>query len=276
MNAPPLPAVPLASIGPRRALRHAVTPCPASDTPRSFETLWARTSEDVRAAQRLRHQVFVQEMGARLRPPVGTPPMHEADLFDPFCEHLLVRTQAADSDDSQVIGTYRVLTPNGARRVGSYYADTEFDLTRLRSHRSRMVELGRSCVHPDWRSGGVILALWTALGQFMTRNGLDTMIGCASVGMLDGGHHAASLWSRLRHTHLAPIEWQVNPRCALPINDLRCDLDVEAPALIKGYLRCGARLLGAPAWDADFNTADLPLLLRLGDLAPRYRQHFER
>ena len=236
---------------------------------------WARDEADVRAAQRLRYAVFVEEMGARLTVPQGSPPHHDIDVFDPFCEHLLVRAPAAaDGEPGEVIGTYRVLTPAAARRVGGLYSDTEFDLTRLRPLRARMVELGRSCVHPDWRSGGVILALWGALGEFMARNGLETMIGCASVGMRDGGHVAASLWEQLRRTHLAPIEWRARPRLALPVEELRSDLVVEPPPLIKGYLRCGARLLGAPAWDPDFGTADLPLMMRIADLPLRYRRHF--
>jgi putative hemolysin len=173
-----------------------------------------------------------------------------------------------------VIGTYRVLTPDSARRIGGLYSETEFDLTRLRPLRSTMVELGRSCVHPAWRSGGAILALWGALAEFMVRNKLDTMVGCASVSMRDGGHFAASLWEQLRHTHLAPIELQVRPRLALPVDELQHDLVVEAPALIKGYLRCGAKVLGPPAWDPDFNTADLPMLMRIADLPQRYRKHF--
>ncbi len=213
-------------------------------------------------------------MGARLTVPIGSPPGHDIDMFDPYCEHLLVRLRAGDSDRGQVIGTYRVLTPASARRVGGFYSETEFDLTRLRPLRAKMVELGRSCVHPSWRSGGVIMALWGALAEFMQRNQLDTMVGCASVGMRDGGHFAASLWQQLRKTHLAPIEWRVEPRLRLPVADLRSDLDVDAPALIKGYLRCGAKVLGAPAWDPHFNTADLPMLLRIEDLPARYRRHF--
>jgi len=214
-------------------------------------------------------------MGARLAVPSGAPAGHDIDVFDDFCEHLLVRAPAADDGEpGAVIGTYRVLKPAAARRVGGLYSDTEFDLTRLRPLRARMVELGRSCVHPDWRSGGVILALWGALGEFMARNGLETMIGCASVGMRDGGHVAASLWEQLRRTHLASIEWRVRPRLALPVEELRSDLAVEPPPLIKGYLRCGATLLGAPAWDPDFGTADLPLMMRIGDLPARYRRHF--
>jgi len=213
-------------------------------------------------------------MGARLSVPHGSPAGHDIDMFDPYCEHLLVREARADGEPGRVIGTYRVLTPDAAKRVGGLYSETEFDLTRLRHLRSTMVELGRSCVHPDHRSGGAILALWGALAEFMVRNGLDTMIGCASVSMRDGGHVAASLWEQLRKNHLAPIELQVQPRLPLPVEELQRDLPIEAPALIKGYLRCGAKVLGPPAWDPDFNTADLPMLMRIGDLPARYRKHF--
>jgi putative hemolysin len=239
-----------------------------------YEVLWARHQDEVKQAQQLRHLVFVQEMGARLTVPSGTPGGHDVDMFDAYCEHLLVRAVTDDGNSDEVIGTYRVLTPEAAKRAGGLYSDTEFDLTRLRPLRSRMVELGRSCVHPQWRSGGAIMALWGALTEFMVRNDLDTMVGCASVSMRDGGHMAASLWKRLRETHLAPIECQVHPRLPLPVEELRQDLPVEVPALIKGYLRCGAKVLGAPAWDPDFNTADLPMMMRMRDLPARYRRHF--
>lgn len=241
---------------------------------RRFQVTWAADEADLRLAQRLRYQVFAEEFGARLAPPPGTPAKHDADLFDPYCDHLLVQAVLDDGTPGEVVGTYRVLTPTQSRRIGGLYTDTEFDLTRLRPLRPRMVELGRSCVHPAWRQGGVIMALWAALGEFMARHDLDTMVGCASIGMRDGGHTAASLWRRLSQTHLAPIELQVTPRLALPVDDLDRSLDVIMPPLIKGYLRCGAKVLGPPAWDPDFNSADLPLLLRLSDLPTRHRRHF--
>jgi putative hemolysin len=233
---------------------------------------WARHLDEVREAQRLRHVVFAGEMGATLP---NTLPGHDVDLFDDFCEHLLVRDLAT----SEVIGTYRVLTPAQARRVGSTYSDTEFDLTRLRHVRERMVELGRSCVHRDHRQGGVIMALWGALGEFMVRNQLDTMIGCASIPMstlhvAGAGHAAASIWRQVSNKHLASIEFHVRPRLPLPLERLDDSLDVDPPALIKAYLRLGAKVLGPPAWDPDFNAADLPLMMRLADLPVRYRKHF--
>lgn len=232
---------------------------------------WARHGDEVRQAQRLRYQVFAEEMGARLTTTVAG---HDIDLFDNYCEHLLVR----DELTCEVVGTYRLLTPVQAQRVGSTYSDLEFDLTRLRSLRERMVELGRSCVHRDYRHGGVIMALWGALAEFMVRNKLDTMIGCASIPMLHNGivsgDVAASIWLQLKSTHLAPIEHHVRPRLPLPVEQLDGRLTVEPPALIKGYLRLGAKVLGAPAWDPDFNTADLPMMMRIHDLPSRYRKHF--
>jgi len=125
----------------------------------------------------------------------------------------------------------------------------------------------------------VIMALWGALGEFMVRNKLDTTIGCASIsmnapGVVGSGHAAASIWRQVREKHLASIEFHVRPRLPLPIERLDDSLDVEPPALIKGYLRLGSKVLGPPAWDPQFNAADLPLMMRLADLPMRYRKHF--
>lgn len=244
---------------------------PCKGSPPRIEVSWAREAAEVREAQRLRFLVFAGEMGARLSTEVEG---HDVDAFDDYCEHLLVR----DADTGAVIGTYRVLTPAQALRAGGLYSDTEFDLSRLDHLRGRMVELGRSCVHPEHRHGGVIMTLWGALADFMVRNRLDTMIGCASIPMLHnglmGGDAAASIWRQLKSTHLAAPEYEVSPRLPLPVDQLDGSLVVEPPALIKGYLRLGARVLGAPAWDPDFNTADLPMLMRIEDLPLRYRKHF--
>lgn len=246
----------------------------ATERPVSLQASWACSDAEVRAAQALRHRVFADEMGARLRPLPGTPSGHDSDLYDRHCEHLIVRTQPADGSAGDVVGTYRVLTPAAAKMVGGLYTDQSFDLVRLSRLRPRMVELGRACVDPAWRQGSVILMLWAELARFMVRNGLDLMIGCASVPMRDGGHTAASLWQRLRASHLAPIQHHVTPRLPLPVEELRQDLPVDLPPLVKGYLHCGARVLGAPAWDPDFGTADLPMMLDLKDLPVHCRRRF--
>ena len=273
----PSPTFPVSPISlPRGSLHpsHLGEATEGSKTPSQslIQVSWAKHLDEVREAQRLRYSVFATEMGARLPMTVAG---HDIDLFDDYCEHLLVR----DADSQQVIGTYRVLTPAQAKRAGGTYTDTEFDLTRLRHVRDRMVELGRSCVHPNYRHGGVILGLWGALFEFMSRNQLDTMIGCASIPMLHNGmisgDVAASIWRQLKDASMASVEFHVRPRLPLPIDELNAQLNVEPPALIKGYLRLGAKVLGAPAWDPDFNTADLPMMMRVGDLPRRYRKHFE-
>jgi putative hemolysin len=228
---------------------------------------WARHGDEVRQAQRLRFAVFAGELGATLQTPL---PNHDVDRYDDFCEHLLVRSEVS----GEVVGTYRALTPAQARRAGPTYTETEFDLAPLAPLRSRMLELGRSCVHPQHRQGAVILALWGALGQFMANNDLDTMIGCASIPLAQGGMAAAGIWNRLRHSHMAPADWRITPRRPLPLPDdaQLATMDAEPPALIRAYLRLGARVLGPPAWDPHFNSADLPLLVRLADLPSRYRR----
>jgi putative hemolysin len=240
----------------------------------ALEVCWARHADEVRDAQRLRWRVFAEEMGARLTPPPGTPEGLDVDRFDAHCEHLIVRSRDVDGSAGPVVGTYRVLTPAGARRAGGLYSEAEFDLAPVARLRERMFELGRSCTDPAWRSGGAIMLLWASLGDFMQRNRLRWTIGCASVPMHDGGHAAAALWRKLRETQLAAPEWQVRPLLPLPVERLDDTQPAQTPPLIKGYLRCGAKLLGPPAWDPDFGTADLPMLMDLEALPGRYRRHF--
>jgi putative hemolysin len=227
----------------------------------------ATCETEILEAQKLRFRVFAEEMGARL--PTRTPGV-DRDIYDPFCEHLIVRDEAA----GRIVGTYRILSPSAARSVGGYYSENEFDLTRLQHLRERMVEIGRSCIDAEYRSGAVIALLWSGLARYMQENACDYLIGCASVSMSDGGHAAASLYNRLRETHLAPLEYHVFPRCPLPLNALRKDLSAAPPPLIKGYLRAGAWICGEPAWDPDFNTADLPILMPMNKLDERYARHF--
>jgi len=229
----------------------------------------ARSVTEIEEAQRLRYKVFGEEMGARLAS------AHEGldrDIFDSYCEHLLVR----NNRDNKVIGTYRILPPDRARTLGGYYADTEFDLTRLQHLRNRMVEVGRSCVHMDHRDGATITRLWSGIADYMYTHKHEYLIGCASISMNDGGHYAASVYNKLHKLFAAPAEYRVFPRCPLPLEALNSTLDVSIPPLIKGYLRLGAYIGGEPAWDPDFNTADLFMLLPMSRMNARYAKHFIR
>lgn len=226
----------------------------------------ARTQAEIEEAQRLRYKVFAEEMGAQLS---GTGSL-DVDGFDQFCDHLIVR----DSGTNQVIGTYRILSPEKANAAGGYYSAGEFDLSRLAHLFSRTVEVGRACVHQNYRNGGTITMLWAGLAKYMKINNYEYMIGCGSVSMADGGHAAASLYHILQEDYLAPLEYRVFARNPLPIESLRSDMQVACPPLIKGYLRLGAYICGEPAWDPYFNTADMLVMLPFSRINPRYAAHF--
>ena len=227
----------------------------------------ARTVAEIAEAQRIRFKVFAEEMGAKL--PSADMGL-DIDRFDAFCDHLLVR----DHGNDKVVGTYRILPPEKALEAGGYYSETEFDLSRLMHLRDRMVEVGRSCVHPDYRDGATITQLWSGLADYITKHSHEYLIGCASISMGDGGHYAASVYNKVNKLHAAPAEYRVFPHCRLPLESLNQDLEVTIPPLIKGYLRLGAYVAGEPAWDPDFNCADLFILMPVSRMNARYAKHF--
>ncbi|MBI5006246.1 MAG: GNAT family N-acetyltransferase [Nitrosomonadales bacterium] len=241
----------------------------ANEAQRRLTFNLARNVAEVTEAQRIRYKVFAEELGAKLpSAELGL----DIDRFDQFCDHLLVR----DHSNDKVVGTYRILSPEKARAAGGYYSETEFDLSRLIMLRNRMVEVGRSCVHPDYRDGATITQLWAGLADYIGKHNHEYLIGCASIGMADGGHYAASVYNKVQKLHAAPAEYRVFPRCRLPLESLNQDLDVIVPPLIKGYLRLGAYIAGEPAWDPDFNCADLFILMPVSRMNARYAKHFMR
>lgn len=253
---------------------HHATALAAQSDVRAGEALrvaWVRHQEELQAAQRLRHQVFHEEWSANAKPDSEG---LDVDSFDAHCEHLIVTVGGGSDLPAQVVGTYRVLLPDAARRAGGYYTETEFDLSQLQALRPSMAELGRSCIAAPWRTGGVILMMWTHLIRFLHANGIRQAIGCASVPMPDGGANAARLWQELRRANLAPEPLRVTPRVALPVDLLPTAGDAEWPPLVRGYVKIGAQVLGPPAWDSTFGCADLPMMLDLASMPPVYRRRF--
>lgn len=232
----------------------------------------ARNASEIEEAQRLRYQVFFDEMGATSASAgIGL----DVDEYDAHCEHLLVREDAT----GQVVGCYRIMRPEIAHQRGRFYADSEFDLSRLHHLRPRMVEAGRACIHPDFRSGSVIMLLWSGLAQFMLQNRYDYLIGCASVNLADGHENAIAVYREMTNNYLAPAEYRVAPRLPYPVDALSTRTaepisPARVPPLLKGYARLGAWICGAPAWDPDFNTADLFVLLPISCLPATYTKHF--
>jgi putative hemolysin len=208
-------------------------------------------------------------MGARLCTPANAPDDHDIDDLDPYCDHLLVR--AADGSGT-VVATCRILTADGARAAGGWYTDRGFDLGPVRGMLASALEVGRVCIDPGWRNGLLVLAIWRELGERMAQRRLDTMIGCCSVGVGDGGRLASRLWIDLQSRCGVAAALRVRPWTTLELLPDSAAAPAPVPALFKGYLRCGGKLLGPPALDADFNTADFPMLMHLSDLPQRYGQ----
>ncbi|MCP2164114.1 GNAT family N-acetyltransferase [Goodfellowiella coeruleoviolacea] len=223
--------------------------------------------EEVLAAQRLRHQVFAEEMGATLRSPV---PGHDVDEFDRHCDHILV----CDDTTGAVVGTYRMLPPTGAAAAGMLYSDTEFDLGALTGLRGSLVETGRSCVHPGHRNGAVVGLVWAGIARYMLLSGHRYLAGCASVPLTDGGALAAAVWDVVRHKHYAPEELRVRPLRPWECDDVPRPARTAVPPLLKGYLRLGAVVCGPPAFDPDFQVADFFVLLDMRQVDERYLTFF--
>ena len=234
---------------------------PGTDTPH-YSLLVAHDGAEVEAAQRLRHRVFAEEMGATLHTPR---PGLDVDAFDPLCDHLVVRHDAT----GEIVGTYRMLPPG---RAEGLYSDTEFDLARLAGLRGALVETGRSCVHPDHRSGAVVSLVWAGIARYMLLSGHSWLAGCASVPLADGGALAAGVWETVREKHYADEGFRVRP--LTPWHPPAPAGRVALPPLLRGYLRLGAKVCGPPAHDPDFGVADFFVLLGLADIDERYLRFF--
>lgn len=244
---------------------------PADSNP-SFSKLslsLASTAKEVKEVQRLRYKVFIKAMGlTALENSEGL----DQDEFDEHCDHLIVR----DTKTLKVVGTYRILGPNAARHLGRYYSETEFDLSRLQNIRNNIAEAGRACIHPDYRSGAVIMMLWAGLAAYMRRERCSHLIGCASISLTDGGHNAAAIIRNLKESDYSPLEYRVTPHLRFPFDEMELDATAEGriPPLLKGYLRAGGWICGEPAWDHDFHSADLFMMLPIANLDNRYAKHY--
>lgn len=226
----------------------------------------AATPEDILASQRLRYQIFAEEQGAKLE---SAAEGIDRDHYDAYCHHLLVRR----TDTNAVIGSTRILTKANAQRAGGFYSENEFDLAKMLPQlRGNPIEIGRTCIHPQFRNGAGIGMLWLGLAQFMEMHKVDYMFGCASISMADGGAQAFAIMQEARANHLAPENLRVRPLLQLlPVPPAS---KVIMPPLLKAYLKLGAWVGGEPCLDPDFNVADIFILLDVSNLNTRYHRHF--
>jgi len=247
----------------------------------NFLLRFADNSEDLAAAQRLRYAVFVAELGA-----AGADVDHlnqlEKDRFDPFFDHLLLFDQNRAAHD-QVVGAYRLQRLDQAENAGGFYSAREYDLTPLLRSGRRLLELGRSCVHPDYRGGTAMFELWSGLARYIAEQRIEVMFGVASFSGTDIAALAEPL-SYLHHHHLAPPDLRVAALAdhaqamdLLPVLSVdRRRAMVKTPALIKAYLRLGG-FVGQGAWvDHAFNTTDVCLIMDTNRMNARQRKLYSK
>lgn len=237
---------------------------PVRNKPR-LEARFVSDAAGLRGAQRLRAAVFGAEYGITFDDPDGL----DRDRFDDFCDHLNVY----DVANGLLIATTRLLCTEQARRAGGFYSAGEFELEALEHLPGRVLELGRTCVHPDYRSGAAITVLWSALADYLLRNDFSYLVGCASISLRDGGQNFAAIMPELRDRHLVEAEWRVTPRRPLDIVH-RDTCPAVMPPLLRTYLRMGCRIGGEACWDPDFNCADVFVMLDVRMLSGRYAQRF--
>lgn len=243
----------------------------------------ARDPVDLAAAQRLRYMVFVEELGATASDADRADRL-ERDSFDAVCDHLVLvddRRDAAALD--HVVGAYRLLPGDRAEAFGRFYCDAEYDLAPLRESGRRLLELGRSCVHADYRGSAAMYLLWNGLSEYVLDQEIEVMFGVASFHGTDAAALAEPLaW--LHHHHLAPAELRAR---ALPAHFQRMDLMppealdratalAQMPALIKAYLRLGGCVGEGAFVDTEFNTIDVLLMMDTAAMSKRHHSFYAR
>ena len=242
----------------------------------------AETAAEIDAVQALRFRVFYQEMGAH--PDAETlATRRDRDAFDGVADHMVVLDHDIGDGPAAVVGTYRLIRRAAAARVGRFYSADEYDISRLVALPGEILELGRSCVQHDYRTGATLQLLWRGIGAYILKHRIDLMFGCASLPGTDLAALAPAL-TYLHANHLAPEA--LRPR-ALPQRFVAMDrldpdtLDMRAvlndlPPLVKGYLRLGGFVGDGAVLDPQFNTTDVCVVVKTDLVTAKYNKHYQR
>ncbi len=242
----------------------------------------AETEEEVAAAQALRYRVFYEEMSAKASAEMAAA-KRDFDAFDEHCDHMVVFDRARGAGPEAIIGTYRVMRREAAKRCGRFYTAGEYDIANLLAYPGEALELGRSCIEADHRNGGTMQLLWRGIAEYVLAHDVGLMFGCASLPGVEPEALALPL-SYLYHHHLAPPAlraWalpgrrvamnvippaDISPRAAQPM----------LPPLIKGYLRLGGFVGEGAVIDRDFGTTDVCVVVKTEWVTDRYVRHYTR
>jgi putative hemolysin len=256
-------------------LKHHPIPHILCATP-TFEVKIADSLQEVEAALRLRFEVFNLEMQEGLQSSYETG--FDSDVYDTFCDHLIVKERATGA----VVGTYRLLRQKAVQSIG-FYSENEFDLSSFRSLRGNLLEAGRSCVAKPFRSLAVINLLWSGIARYLELHGITHLFGCASFKTSDPRFMAA-VHSYCSAHYPAPSSIRVAPlpHCRMdlashpPTAEEVASVFRRFPPLVKGYLRLGAYVCGEPAYDAEFGTSDLLVMVATENITSLYKDHYLR
>jgi putative hemolysin len=242
----------------------------------------AEDSAEIRAAQALRYRVFYESMAAKPTPEMAAAE-RDFDSFDDFCDHLLVFDEERGAGPDAVVGTYRVMRREGAARRGQFYTSDEYEIDSLIAYPGEILELGRSCVDPTYRSGATMQLLWRGIAEYVFYHDISIMFGCASLPGTDPDQLRMPL-AYLHHHHLAPpalrtravperyVSMDLLPAERVKISEARQAL----PPLIKGYLRLGGFVGDGAVVDHEFGTTDVCVVVKTDLVTDKYLRHYKR
>ncbi|MEE8270328.1 MAG: GNAT family N-acyltransferase [Alphaproteobacteria bacterium] len=245
-----------------------------------LEVRLARNAREVEAAQTLRYRIFYEEMAAKpTREMVAAG--RDFDAFDRIADHLLVIDRSVGVGADGVVGTYRLIRREAAERKGSFYTADEYEIGKLVSYPGELLELGRSCVAPNHRTGQTMQLLWRGIATFVFQHDIVLMFGCASLPGVDPAELGLPL-SYLYHFHLAPpalrptaLPERYTSMCLLGADDLDPKAALGAlPPLIKGYLRLGGFVGDGAVIDYQFQTTDVCVVVKTDLVTEKYYRHY--
>lgn len=249
----------------------------AKKSERKLEVRLASTPAEVEETLRLRYRVFNEEMGEGL--PESELHKMDKDEYDDFCDHLIVLDEARDN---MIVGTYRIIRSRIAKENKGFYSETEFNIASLYDIGDEVAELGRSCVHEDYRDGSVINMLWKGLGWYVNEFNVRYLVGCGSIHETDP-ELASKVYAWFREKGaLADGRFKAEPLAThkldgfdpnFQIDDMK-EITRSVPGLLKGYLRGGAKIVGEPALDSVFGVIDFFLAFDSEEITRRYGKQY--
>lgn len=250
---------------------------------RDYEVRLTRNKEERRQVRQLRYSVFVEEEGAgateeqkHLR--------EEYDAYDRFAEYMAV------FHNGKIVGTYRIIDRNAAEKMGGFYTESEFNISKIKRYNGNIAEMSRACVDKAYRENALVMRmLWAGLGEYVVRRKIMVLFGVASwVGIKPV--ESAQAISYLYYNHLSPLRLRatvlsenfaegINPKLSrmniLPREFIdEMDARSQMTPLIKGYLRLGATFGKGVFIDKPFNSYDVFVMLQTKKIDAAYQKHF--